>query len=179
MELPRFKYHPDPEGTGSIVPSVDACQVCGKVRGLAYQGQPYSNTELEVICPWCIADGSAHEKFGAEFIDREAVGGYGRWTRVPRTVVEEVAFRTPGFNGWQQEQWFTHCEDAAEFLGPMGKEELDSIGHEAIAVIQRESGCTGDEWNSYYRTLNKHQRATAYLFRCRHCGQFGGYSDCT
>ena len=31
-------------------------------------------------------------------------------------IVAEVAYRTPGFTGWQQERWFTHCA-AGEFLG--------------------------------------------------------------
>ncbi|PYT73861.1 MAG: hypothetical protein DMG39_05530 [Acidobacteria bacterium] len=43
-------------------------------------------------------------------------------------MVEEVAFRTPEFAGWQTEPWFTHCEHAGEFLGPMGRPELDAVG---------------------------------------------------
>ena len=177
MDLPDFKYHPDPIATGSIVPSVEVCPVCGERRGFEYDGIPYAKNELKHICPWCIADGSAHEKFGAEFTDRKGVGGYGRWEKAPKEVVEEVAFRTPGFAGWQQEQWYTHCGDAAEFLGPMGREELERLGPEAIEVVREESGHKGDNWKYYFSKLDRASTATAYLFRCRHCGQLGGYSD--
>src|SRR5271169_6720784 len=127
MELPVFKYHPDPVATGSIVPTAAACPVCGVSRGFAYSGIPYGTDEVEHICPWCIADGSARQKFGVEFTDKAGIGG-NQWERVPEEVVEEVAFRTPGFAGWQQERWYTHCGDAAEFLGAMGRQELEQMG---------------------------------------------------
>jgi uncharacterized protein CbrC (UPF0167 family) len=91
------------------------------------------------FCPWCIADGSAAETFGADFTDVGAEVP----DDVPREVLEELAFRTPGFSGWQQEHWLYHCGDGAEFLG----------------LADRREG------------------ATAYLFRCRHCGRRLAYSD--
>ena len=106
MELPDFKYHPNPIATRSIIPSTKVCPVCGESRGFAYDGIPYGTKDLEHICPWCIADGSAHEKFGVAFTDTEGVRGYGQWEKVPKEVVEEVAFRTPGFASWQQEHWY-------------------------------------------------------------------------
>jgi len=178
IDLPRFKYHPDPLATGSIVPAASVCRCCGRVRGFIYRGSTYAVEELEdAICPWCIADGNAHEKFGAEFTDSTQVGG-SEWTVVSREVVEEVAFRTPGFAAWQTERWFTHCEDAGEFLGPMGRAELETMGPEAIAVIRLETGYSDEEWREYYRSMDKDHGPTAYVFRCRHCGKIGGYSDC-
>src|SRR4051812_22558639 len=110
MDLPHFTYHPDPVGSGSIIPSEAICIVCGQARGYVYAGPVYSASDEELddaICPWCIADGSAHERFDAEFTDTSGIGGYGDWEDVPQAVVEEVAYRTPGFNGWQQEMWYT------------------------------------------------------------------------
>jgi uncharacterized protein CbrC (UPF0167 family) len=69
------------------------------------------------VCPWCIADGSAHAKWDAEFTDRGAIGGMGHWCEVPQEVREEVAFRTPGISTIQEARWWTHCGDAAEFVG--------------------------------------------------------------
>jgi uncharacterized protein CbrC (UPF0167 family) len=86
-----------------------------------------------------------------------------------------VAFGT-GFSGWQQERWFTHCGDAAEFLGPMGKEQLEQLGPEAVNVVRLESGYEAKEW-AYYSLNVRTGPATAYLFRCHHCGELGGYSD--
>ena len=180
MELPAFKYHPDPLATGSIEVSQHTCLACSRVRGFIYKGQTYAKEELiDAICPWCISDGTAHLKFDAEFVDPEGIGDYGTWESVANEIIEEVAFRTPGFTGWQQERWFTHCADAAEFLGPVGHAELCNYGGEAIKAIKEEIGFEGDEWNEYFQSLDRKGEPTAYLFRCRHCGAYGGYSDFT
>ena len=178
--LPTFKYHPDPISTGSIERSTQTCLSCELARGFIYKGLPYAENELEdCICPWCIADGTAHQKFNAEFVDAGGIGGYGAWESVSDDIVAEVAFRTPGFTGWQQERWFTHCGDAGAFLGRVGHQELLEYGAEAIAAIKAEIGYEGKDWEDYLESLDKDADPTAYLFRCLHCGAFGGYSDFT
>ena len=176
--LPAFRYHPDPLATGSIIPSPAACRRCGQARGYIYTGPVYAIEELEdAFCPWCIADGSAAGQFDAEFVDPEAIGGYGTWDPVSGEVTEEVSRRTPGFNGWQQERWWTHCGDAAEFLGVAGHSELESRWPAAIPAIRVESELEGADWDDYFRSLDRDQGPTAYIFRCRGCGGLGGYSD--
>lgn len=180
MNLPFFKYHPDPVSTGSIVISEAKCVACEQVRGFIYECLPYAERDLEnAICPWCIADNSAHQKLGAIFVDPSGVGGYGNWEAVEEKIINEVAYRTPGFIGWQQEMWFTHCADAAEFLGLAGKKELEAFGSEAIAAIKKDIGFEGEEWEEYFNSLDKKDQPTAYVFRCLHCGTYGGYSDFT
>jgi uncharacterized protein CbrC (UPF0167 family) len=143
-------------------------------------GPVYGPNELDdSLCPWCIDDGSAHQKLDAEFVDEAGIGDYGTWEAVPEAVVHEVAFRTPAFAGWQQERWWTHCGDAAEFLGPVGREEAERAGQEFLGAIRAEAGMEDDdEWRHYLAALDRDHGPTAYLFRCRHCGKFGGYSDC-
>lgn len=103
MELPQFKYHPDPIATGSVVRSETTRVCCREARGYIYAGPAYAEEEYEeCICPWCIADGSAHQKLDVSFSDEVGVGGGGSWSAVSEDVVAEVAYRTPGFNGWQQ-----------------------------------------------------------------------------
>jgi uncharacterized protein len=114
VELPRFTYHPDPRATGFVVESDAICLACGAARGYIYTGPVFAVEELvEAICPWCIADGTAAERFDAEFTD---VGSYVP-EDVPPEVLEEIARRTPGFSGWQQEHWLYHCGDGAAFEG--------------------------------------------------------------
>src|SRR6266403_4264864 len=128
-QLPSFRYHQDPVATGSVATSDKQCACCERVRGYIYTGPVYSNdVHEEDICPWCIADGSAHEKLDAEFLDAAGVGGYGDWEVVPDLVCDQVAQRTPGFIGWQQEKWFTHCGDAACFTGRAGYKDLLPLG---------------------------------------------------
>lgn len=179
MTLPTFKYHPDPIETDSIKSSDAKCICCGQERGYIYVGPVFSVEELsEGICPWCIADGSAHAKFDAEFTDAAGVGDYGSWDAVPQEVVDEVAFRTPGFSGWQQERWWTHCGDAAAFLGRAGYGEVSKYGSELMNAIQRDVKMDGDSWKEYLTELDKDGAPCAYVFRCLHCGALGGYSDC-
>lgn len=118
MELPNFRYHPEPIKTGSVRRSDNLCKSCNKKTGYIYVGPVFSKEELcECICPWCISNGEAHEKFNAQFTDIDSIGDYGNLEEIPIKIKEEVAFRTPGFTGWQQERWWTHCGDAAIFLG--------------------------------------------------------------
>jgi len=177
--LPWFLYHPDPVGTGSVVRRDTPCKVCGKARGYIYVGPVYGREDLdEAICPWCIADGSARKQFGVEFMDRQSIGG-GNWDTVPPAVVDSIAWHTPGFAGWQQERWFTHCNDAALFLGPAGRAELESYGADLVRDILQESGVAEADQEFYLSSMDKDRGpVTAYVFRCRHCGRLGGYSDC-
>ena len=68
MELPKFKYHPDPVKTGSFIESDEVCESCNKKTGYVYSGSMVTKNRPNSICPWCIADGSAHEKFEIEFV---------------------------------------------------------------------------------------------------------------
>ncbi len=180
--LPRFRYHPDPVATGSVQSSPVTCVCCHRARGYIYTGPVYSEAEhRDDICPWCIVDGSAHEKYGAEFTELAGVGGFGSWEEVDRVIAEEVAFRTPGFSGWQQERWMTCCEDAATFLGPAGFSDLMKLGPGALEVIEAirtELGWEeGNPWQEYLKALSRIGSPTAYLFRCDRCGRVAGYSD--
>lgn len=180
MLLPVFKYHPDPVASGSVVQSDEACECCGETRGWMYSGPVYAEDDYEEsICLWCIADGSAHERLGAGFTDEGGVGGGGQWDPVPPSVIAEIAYRTPGFSGWQQEQWWTHCGDAAQFLGRAGRVELEDFGPDAIKAIQDSTGLDdGPEWARFFSALQKDGSPTAYIFRCSRCGALGGYQDC-
>lgn len=176
--LPKFEYHPDPIGTGSVIPSGAVCDCCGQARGFIYDGLVHAERELEAVCPWCIASGAAHAKLGASFTDEAAIGGHGKWDKVPEAVIEAVAYRTPGYTGWQGEQWWTHCGDAGEFLGRFGTQELEALGPEAVAAIKDTAGLEGEELDLLMSTLDKDGSPTAYIFRCRHCGKLGGDWDC-
>src|SRR5436309_610778 len=98
VDLPVFRYHADPVSSGSVQESDQECICCREQRGHMYVGPVFAEDEIdEAVCPWCIADGSVHERYGAEFTDAASVGL--GWEEVPTEIVEEVAFRTPGFSG--------------------------------------------------------------------------------
>ena len=177
MKLPIFKYHPDPLATGSIVKSDTKCRCCGKKTGFIYAGPVYAEEELDqALCPWCIAEGSAADKFDATFTDESGIGDCE--VTLSSDVEDEVARRTPGFSGWQEERWLGCCDDAAAFLGPMGREELNKLGPKAVTAVREECGLEDEEWTDYLKALNRDDGPTAYVFRCLHCDKLLAYSDC-
>ena len=177
--LPGFRYHPDPLATGSIKASQRRCICCGRDRGYIYTGPTYCEVEVdEELCPWCIANGNAARHLRATFNEIVGPGA----NTLPAPVVAEVTQRTPGFSGWQQERWLTHCNDAAIFLGPVGIDELEAAGRSALRAIRDEVASRG--WDDaqvarHLAALSKTRSPTAYLFRCAHCASWLGYSDFT
>jgi uncharacterized protein CbrC (UPF0167 family) len=91
LPLPTFRYHRDPLTSGSVAASVKKCKCCKQARGFIYTGPVYAESDLdEALCPWCIADGSAAEKFVATFVDSEAFP-----KDAPEAAVKEIIERTP------------------------------------------------------------------------------------
>ena len=167
---PAFKYHPDPLATGSMKESDETCVACGRARGYIYVGPVYAVEELvDELCPWCIADGSAARKYNADFTDV----GWGVPQGVSAAVLDEVAHRTPGFCGWQQEHWLYHCDDAAAFLGRVGYRDLEQIPG-ALAMLLDDD----DQTEAFVRSLHADGEVTAYLFRCLACSTHVVYADC-
>jgi uncharacterized protein CbrC (UPF0167 family) len=177
MVLPSFRYHPDPVRSGSIVESDRKCRCCGVARGLVYAGPVYSEEELtEAICPWCIADGSAHEKFDASFIDAAVLPD-----ELPESVALHVSERTPGFNTWQGEAWPACCDDATAFLEPLGIAEIRSqaggLEGGVLNHIIYEMQISGTAATLLLRSLNRDRGPTAYMFRCLHCDRHHFHID--
>jgi uncharacterized protein CbrC (UPF0167 family) len=176
-QLPAFRYHPDPIGSGSIVASTATCRCCGQSRGYIYAGQPYATETLEdCLCPWCISDGSAHKKYDAAFVDSEAFP-----ERTPEEAIDEITERTPGFSSWQSEQWPLCCGDATAFLTPAGIKEIRDKYREAEGTILNhiiyDMEISGGAATRLLGSLDRDAGPTAYLFRCLHCEQIHCYID--
>lgn len=132
--LPEFAYHPDPVATESVKPSDATCVCCERRRGYIYDGPVFGEDELdERLCPWCIADGPAAERFDASFAAADPVPD-----GVAADVIEQITTRTPSFTGWQQEHWMFHCEDGAVFLDRVGREELKRFP-DALDMLREEN----------------------------------------
>ena len=174
-ELPAFTYHPDPIGTGSIVRSDRECSSCQRRGPFIYEGPRYGAGPRErEICPWCIADGSGAARFGLEF-----VAGAPTLSMAP-SIVDELIHRTPGFFGWQQEEWLVHCGDAAAFLGRTGYADL--VDRAPRVLDDMRATAKAHRWNAeetrtFLEALDPDGSPTAYLFRCLHCGTHLGYFD--
>jgi uncharacterized protein len=177
MDLPVFKFHPDPILSGSLVKAKYKCACCEKLRGYVYTASAYCEADLEgKLCPWCIADGSAHEKYDATFID-EAIFP----DDISAAVVEEIAQRTPGYSSWQCQRWFSSCRDAMAFLEPVGLAEVRQrysiLEPNLLSVISNDLGLSVTAAIRVLESLRRNSGPTAYVFQCLYCRSYKTFVD--
>ena len=99
----QFKYHPNIYEDDVLVHKSGICQCCGKQIS-EYIEHIYSAEDVDCICLQCVSDGTAAQKFDAEFVS---------WAE-PVSDPEksdELFHRTPGYLGWQDENWLACCDD--------------------------------------------------------------------
>lgn len=167
LDLPSFKYHPDPLKSEVIIKAKTICPVCNQKREYVYIGPFYSVNEIEGICPWCIADGSAAKKYDGSFQDVESCEDVDK-----KEFIEELVYRTPGYCGWQQERWLSHCGDFCAFIGYVGWKEINDIADDLkddINEIKKETGLSQMELE---KVLKKSGSLQGYLFKCLKCGKY-------
>lgn len=176
MELPVFRYHPDPLATCAVERRPIECACCGLARGFVYVQPVYATTDLdEKLCPWCIADGSAAAKLGASFSDAAPLIAAG----LSQETVEEVTLRTPGYSSWQQEEWLAHCNDACEFHGDATVEDVEDASEATRADWREHYGLTEKDWKRHTQDYEPAGDSAFYKFVCRHCGVVRLGWDCS
>lgn len=164
-DLPYFKYHPFPLETGAFekVDVPETCECCGEKSNIVYYSPFYSEKEVEVLCPKCIASGEASDKFDGEFHDSFSTD---KVSDKNKTI--ELCCNTPGYSGWQQEYWVAHCDDYCAYLGTAGVTELKAFG--ALEEILDDTKWENSD-KEIIQNLVKGGSAQGYLFKCLHCGK--------
>ena len=174
--LPTFRYHPDPLATGAVEPSEVECVCCNKKRGFIYVGPVYSERDLsDLLCPWCISDGSAARELGASFADDRPL----RRSNLAQHIIKEINLRTPAFNAWQQEQWYAHCSDACAFHGDASVDEVVNASEATKAAWREEFGLTEEDWSLATKAYLPRGHQSFYKFVCLQCGVVLLGWDCT
>ena len=143
QQLPHFKYHPKAYELEVIKKSDIECECCNQRRGWIYHDTIYAVSDVDNVCPWCIADGSAHKKWGASFnygIEGVTDQGNPETDGATPEAVDEVMHRTPGYVSWQGELWKTHCGDVCEFHGDISQADLASLTPEAEKLFRHDHG---------------------------------------
>lgn len=177
VRVPFFKYHPDPIVTGSAVFVDHVCSVCGEHREARYGGPSYGH-DAQSLCLHCISSGAAERTLAMTLDDGVAVrlplfsDAVEVPRNVPRAVVDEITLRTPGFSAWQDAFWLYHCDDGTAFLGRAGYRELEPFPDalDSLRASVRSLGWSEVDKERFLRDLDRDGVATAYLFRCLHCG---------
>ena len=172
--IPTFKYHPDPFGSKVFYKGEPhRCDCCGKETDVWYESPFYALEDVECLCPWCIADGSAAAKFNGEFQDCASIDHVSDPEKV-----KELTERTPSYHGWQQEYWMAHCDDFCAFMGYVGWKEIEEMGlAQEIEETYRQDLC-GFEFADIRQYMVQGGSMQGYLFRCLHCGKHFLYADC-
>lgn len=195
--LPEFKFHPDPLNTGAIKPNDDACACCEESRGYAYTGSIYCRSRAATICPWCIADGSAAEKFRATFVAgrtdcspvvhtsnltsrlRRLLARAKYWLRkhaiarkqvaAYEAVDKELFTRTPGFASFQEQDWQVHCNEPCEFHGMASTADLRKMTSAAKARLFSNSSLDETEFQQLVQDEASVELDYYLKFVCRKC----------
>ena len=115
-ELPKFEYHRDPIASRSLRESNESCDCCGDANGWMYDGVIYSAENPENICRWCIADGSASDKYDGSFFDATFVDEDLNDVAVAPEYYPAVFCRTIGFSTFNPIGWWVHCDQPAEYV---------------------------------------------------------------
>lgn len=114
--LPQFPYHRDPLASGSLRETDESCECCGLSRGVLYRGVIYTASKITNLCPWCIADGSATDRFETSFFDADFCGDSGEAVTLPQEFYRAVFDRTIGFATFNPFGWWVHCGEPAEYV---------------------------------------------------------------
>lgn len=166
LELPKFKYYPDPLGSGDIIKYETICPVCNQKREYKYIGPFLSKQGAEGICPWCIADGSAAKKYQGSFQLNELCEEVSN-----KKFKNELLYRTPGYRAWLLGSWPSHCGDYCIYFGSVGWNETKDITElkGTFDNIRRKAGLTQPEFEE---TFVKEGYIEGHLFRCSKCGKY-------
>lgn len=163
--LPSFRYYRDPVADGALEPSGVLCAGCERRRGFIVTSTAHGRDVPEdaQFCPWCVADGTAHKRYGVTFNEVEAGAS--------AEATAEVCARTPGVLSWQDWDWPTHCDDVGVYLGEPTGAELRG-NREAYDALLADIG----QWDwgrdeEYVRDFidGLGENRVAYLFQCPRC----------
>ncbi len=169
--FPQFRYHPFPIYTESFKAQPITCPVCNLDSEYSYHfvyfGPPEEELEdeLEVcVCPWCLHDGSAARAYpGLTFIDPP------HSPEVSEEARDELAHRTPTYQGFQEIEWPVHHGDYRAFVAYAGWKEVLPYAKELasdLTQLRRGLGWGKAELESWVNGAS----VQGYLFRCTTCG---------
>ena len=173
LDLPFFKYHPNPLATGAFTQAQYAvvCDCCGCSTHIYYDGPFYAIDDINYLCPNCIASGAAAKKFDGAFQD----DGCLEPEVLDAEKIDELIHRTPGYSGWQQEYWRSHCGDFCAFIGYVGAAELKALG---VLDEVLDDPQWSEEEKDLIKTSVNGGSLQCYLFKCLHCGKHMVWMDC-
>ncbi len=172
MNLPHFTYNPNAYALDLFETNEGECSICHEQRSLQYVGSFYSIEEPDYICPWCIANGKAAEKYDGEFNDYCGIEGVAvmpgdEESSIPKGLLDEICTRTPSYFSWQQEAWLTHCHTPCAFVGYADSEMIEPL----LDELKDDIDSLGINSELIKNNLTTDGHLVGYLFQCLTCKQ--------
>lgn len=166
--IPSFKYHPNPLSTGAFIKGNPClCSCCKEITEVWYESPFYSSSYVDCLCPECIANGQAAQKFDGEFLDAENTDEISDPSKL-----DELIHRTPGYQSWQDTYWPAHCDDYCAFIAYVGWDELVELNIDQEIENNYASGIDGFTLTELKQYMKNNGSVQGYLFKCLHCGQY-------
>ena len=180
MNRPIFKYHPHAYQLNIFLEESGICSVCNEPRELKYNCSFYSIEEPDYICPWCIANGDASQKYEGEFNDYCGIEGISADPNlashpINQDAILEICTKTPSYHSWQQEVWLSHCNEPCRFIAYANSKMLQPIFEEIKSDVE---DC-GYPVEIIQNHLHEAGDLMGYLFQCVHCQQHRLHIDCS
>ncbi|MDR2925336.1 MAG: CbrC family protein [Azoarcus sp.] len=189
--LPQFKYSPNCYENGIFqmtkADEIKICDCCRQTTDVYYNGPFYSRVRINILCPFCIANGKAAEKYNGEFLAYTSIEGISPNPSEPHTfhneeAINEVVTRTPCYSAYQQEEWLAHCNDLCAFVGYVGWDEIKNLINEfvdlEVDVNKFYFSIVGKlGYNALSENLANGGGLQGYLFQCLHCNKYRLHID--
>lgn len=189
--LPHFKYHPNAYRLGLFKQGpARRCAVCNQDTNYVYSGPFYCIDDVDAICPWCIHDGQAAQKFNGTFHGAVEYNGgllsvvfnddtnqymYFMGNEQVEPIhdrsLHELLFRTPSYSSWQEPQWLSHCGDFCTFIRYLNQDEWMDLKEELQEEMERLQESCGLSLNHLADDIG------LYLFQCPTCGKYRLHTD--
>lgn len=140
-----FKYNPYAATNGVLKRGDVVCDCCSKKTNLFYDRQD----DIDALCTDCISSGEAAKKFNIQFV-------YDTDFLDTKDIEKdnELFYRTPSYESWQEPLWLTCCDDYCAFLGDVGTKELEQMGilDEVFEDYEEREPTDDVEWIKDYLT---------------------------
>ena len=173
--LPTFPLFDNAPLSRVLVRSEQPCDCCGKATGWTYTGPFYTAEDEPTLCPWCIADGSAAEKFEGTFNDGLHPDSKAKLAKPDLDLIDT---RTPGFQSWQGNQWLACCDKPCVFMGDANANDLAGRWKDLVPALREDlGGALEDDFDDWLENAEHGGSPAVYVFQCPTCSKRHFYWD--
>ena len=201
----EFKYFQEPYKFSSILDNEHECDICHQVKTCFDASLYYGPKDYVAFCFDCVTQGRLKE-VGATAVDPDTLELKTQLRKIHKEFLEEELEKksqsitdslinsTPQLTTWQEFHWPAHCGDYCTFIKIAGKEYFNQLAEDGNGKKLFKRTLYGylkkiTDVDSVWEGLcdasikdlgdeNCNWETSAYIFRCRVCGEVITIWDC-